>query len=360
MGFAWGAVVAVVAYGATAQAAPKAAGATVGTAGAGATAPSGPAPTGMPAPSAATPVAPDASAAPAPDTAPVPPPPPPAEAEAEANAEEEAKEREAARKRVRRRRAQLEAEAEADAEEDEAQRRRRTEVEPPPARAHDWRLVGQHFLVSAERVTNLLGWSTVQTVPIVDNFGGTNGTVEVERAGTDVSFLGSGGVSKNLFTVPRLAIDGMFANGLTLGGSISYMVSSGESQRPTGLNSKVTVDDPTVSMFVFAPRLGVMIPASPFVGVWLRGGISRLSASSEAKLTDPDSNDQITVTSTVTLVDLTLDPQLVFVPVPHVGITLGALLDIGVSGSVEGSDGGPEEDFKASSYGVTGGLVAIF
>lgn len=371
VGLAWGAVVAAVVCGATAQAAPKTAAAgTAGAAGAGATAPSAGSATTPTAPSsqpaAPVPVAPDASAVPAPDA--VAPPAPPAaeeEAQAEEEARAEAKEREAARKRVRRRRAQLEAEAEAEAEEEEEEAERRREVERPRPQLREWRLVGRHFLLGVERVTNIIGWSATQTVEVnaVPGFG-TSQTVDLERAGTDVSFMGSGGVSTNLFSVPRVAFDGMFANGLTLGGSIGYLVASGEHQALSGFSTTQTVkiEDPTASLFVFAPRLGIMIQASPYMGVWLRGGISRLSASTEAREIDDSTGEQLTstVTSTLTLVNLTLDPQLVFAPVPHVGITLGALLDIGVSGTLERSTSPQERDYKQSAYGVTGGLVAIF
>jgi hypothetical protein len=285
-----------------------------------------------------------------------------ADADAEADAREEAREREAARKRVRRRRAQLEAEVEA--EEDEAETKRHTEVERPRSRLHDWRLVGPHFLISAERITNVLGWSSTETVPLVSSNGfPSSSTAELERAGSDVSFMGSGN-STNPFSIPRLGFDGMFANGLTLGGSISYLVASGERQSFTNFNGTgtVTIKEPTVSTFVFAPRLGVVIQASQVLGVWLRGGISRISMSTETSGFDPDTGAQLTSTKTssLTMVDLTLDPQLVFTPVPHVGLALGALLDIGLSGSYQDSDGSQEQDFKQSSYGVTGGLVAIF
>lgn len=308
------------------------------------------------------PTTPEAPSAPPPDVeAPTPAP------DAEAEAREEAKEREAARKRVRRRRAQLEAEAEAEAEDEEEEAKHRVEVERPKPRFRDWRLVGPHFLVSAERVTNLLGWSATEQVPTVDNSGfPSSSTVELETAGADVSFMSSGR-SLNPFSVPRLAFDGMFANGLTLGGSISFVVASSEHQQQTfsnfnGSARTVTIEDPTVTTFVFAPRIGVMIQAAPVLGIWLRGGISRLSTSSESRAFDFETGEQLTTTttSTVTLINATLDPQLVFAPVPHVGLTVGPVLDIGLSGTFERSDDAQERDFKQSSYGVTGGLVAIF
>jgi hypothetical protein len=218
--------------------------------------------------------------------------------------------------------------------------------------------------LGVERVTNLLSWSMTESVPVTtSSFNGFPSTtnVDLERSGTDVSFLGSGGASQNVFGLPRVAIDGMFSNGLTLGGSISYMVTSGKSESTNG-TGKASSEDPTVSVFIFAPRVGVVIPASPYVGVWLRGGISRISASTDVPQTDPQTGASVggTQTSTVTLVDLTLDPQLVITPVPHVGITLGALLDIGVSGTGETTGSTTTTDVKASSYGVSGGLVAIF
>jgi hypothetical protein len=126
--------------------------------------------------------------------------------------------------------------------------------------------------------------------------------------------------------------------------------------------TKRSQGDPTNSIFILAPRVGVVIEASPTVGVWLRGGISRISLSTESNNVDIDTGEPLTTTSTstVTLVDLTLDPQLVIAPLPHVGITLGALLDIGVGGTAETSGSTTTSDVTASSYGVSGGLVAIF
>jgi hypothetical protein len=292
---------------------------------------------------------------------PVPTPPAASAAQADsAEDEEEEAEREAARKkRKRRRQRELEAAAAAEREEEES-RVPSPPVTPPGKR---WHLMGSHVLISAERMTNVLSWSTTESYQVETSSFGQPATssVDLERSGTDVSFLGSGGVSQNPFAVPRIAIDGMFNNGLTLGGSLSYMVTSGKHESTSG-TTKSSTDDPTLSLFVLAPRIGVMIPASPSVSVWLRGGITRVSASSDSHPFDPSTGEALTshVTSTVTFVDLTLDPQLVISPLPHVGITLGAALDIGVGGTSETSLSSTTQDIKGSSYGITGGLVAIF
>jgi hypothetical protein len=359
MGLAWGAVV-VMAYGAAAEAAPNAAAPQVGAAGAAATTPStvptAPAPSPTPVPDA--PSALDA-APPAPDTT-TPASPPADDGNAVAEEQEEQDEEPPRRKRADRRRARV---LVAEPTEDEPEAPEEAEVAPSPVAS--FHLAGPHFLLSVERITNLLSWSVTQTEEVTDfnsEFGAAATTLELERSGTDVSFLGSGGASTNVFSIPRVAFDGMFGNGFTLGGSLSYMVVSGKHEISTGGANKRGLDDGSASIFVFAPRIGVMIPASPFVGVWLRGGVSRISISRDVHPFDGQSGQQLasTVTSTLTLVDITLDPQLVLSPVPHVGITLGALLDIGVSGTAEVSGSTTTQDVKASSYGVTGGLVAIF
>jgi hypothetical protein len=365
----WWVAVLVIAHGGTAEAAPKSAAPPVGAAGAGAaatapssSAPASPSPSSGPAPEGSVaPPAPDATA-PAPDTTTPPPTAPAAEDSNGAAEEEEEQEEEPPRKkRAKRHPARVIAAEDTDQEPESAEA---TETARPPIQS--WRLVGPHFLLGIERITNVLGWSVTESVEVTssnNNFGGTPTTLELKRGGTDVSFLGSGAVSPNVFGVPRLALDAMLDNGFTLGGSLSYMAVSLEHEQPvSGSVNKASVDDGSSSVFIFAPRIGVMIPASPFVGIWLRGGVSRIAVSSEANLVTSVSGEQITstVTSTLTLVDLTLDPQLVINPVPHVGITLGALLDIGISGTQETSGAAASHDVTASSYGITGGLVAIF
>jgi hypothetical protein len=352
MGLAWGAVL-VMAYGATAAAAPKTAAPQVGAAGAAATAPSS-APA-SPAPSSSAP-APDATApdatAPAPDTTTPPPAPPAAEDRNGAGEEDEEDQEPPRKKRKHRRPARVIA---AEDTEEEPEGSEAPEAAPP---VETWRLVGPHFLLGVERITNALGWSVTQTetIPNFSNNFGAPTTIELERSGTDVSFLGSG-PSPNVFGIPRVALDGMFGNGLTLGGSVSYMVVSGKHEVADSISTKSSQDDGSASVFIFAPRVGVVIPASPFVGIWLRAGVSRISISQDG----PNNSETGTsATFTRTLVDLTLDPQLVITPMPHVGITLGALLDVGVSGTDEVTGSTETRDVKSSSYGVTGGLVAIF
>jgi hypothetical protein len=298
---------------------------------------------------------------------------PPAQAKPNLEDEDEQEEEREARRRARKRRHQR-------AQYDEELETEEAKPVPVVVRAPEtWHLVGPHFLLSAERVTNALSWSIDETIAVPSfNGNGADTNIELKRSGTDVSFLGSGN-SPNVFSVPRIGFDGMFASGVTLGGSLSYLVTSGDHENPIistntiSTTQKETLEDPTTAIFVFAPRLGVMLKATPKVGVWLRGGVSRISISTESRAIDPQTGEQLatTNTSTTTLVNVTLDPQLVISPVPHVGLTVGALFDIGISGTTEESNSAVtsgttsgttsvSHDITASSYGITGGLVAIF
>lgn len=313
-----------------------------------------PAPSGSFAPPSDPAAPPPAATEPAPVEA-VPPPVAPDAAQAatadqdEAAAEPPKKKKRKKKKKKKKRKVRVEEEQyeeEPTPEVDEEEEEEATELRRKP-----WSLKGKHFIVSGERLTGILTWNQKASV----------GTVEAEVAGTDVSFLGMGGFDRNPFSIPRVAFDGVFANGFTLGGSISYMVTSGERSSPDEFGGTTKRDTPTESIFLLAPRVGVLFPASPKVGVWLRGGVTRVEGSGESTTTDGFGNVTTRETS-VTYVDVTLDPQLVFTPVPHVGITLGAALDIGVTGSTDPAQnsGGTEPDMSASSYGVTAGIAAIF
>lgn len=66
---------------------------------------------------------------------------------------------------------------------------------------------------------------------------------------------------------------------------------------------------------------------------------------------------------TATLWDLALEPQLVLVPAPRIGFTIGIVADVALDGLVETRiSGAPnvETAIAHSAYGVSGGLAAIF
>jgi len=102
-------------------------------------------------------------------------------------------------------------------------------------------------------------------------------------------------------------------------------------------------------------RAGVLLPASGTIGIWLRGGFTHFSSTSSA-----GSSTTTSPKESVTAWDFTLDPQVVIVAAPRVGITFGPLFDIPVAGRVENGSQVLEVDYKNSAYGVTAGASAIF
>jgi hypothetical protein len=235
------------------------------------------------------------------------------------------------------------------------------EAEPEEEARHGgWSLQGFHFVLAVERITSVLGWSNVSTAAPSDI--GTSST-EVEVSGTEIAFLSAGGASRTVSGVPRLAFDVVLDIGLSLGGSLGYVASvDGESTIESNSSADQPRELPDQSISVFAPRLGLMLRPLENVGVWLRGGITRIGTSETVTFSSAAGSTRQHWDAT--LWQLSLDPQLVLVAAPRVAITVSALLDLGLSGTVESRREGDsavfDTDLKSSAYGVSAGLAAIF
>lgn len=235
------------------------------------------------------------------------------------------------------------------------------EAEPEEeARPGDWSLRGFHFVLAVERITSVLGWSNVSKASPSDM--GTSST-EVEVSGTEIAFLSAGGASRTVSGVPRLAFDVVLDVGLSLGGSLGYIASvDGESTTESNSSADQPRELPDQSISIFAPRLGLMLTPLENVGVWLRGGITRVGTSETVTFSSPSGSTRQQWDAT--LWQLSLDPQLVLVAAPRVAITVSALLDLGLSGTIESrleSDSAVfDTDLKSSAYGISAGLAAIF
>jgi hypothetical protein len=123
-----------------------------------------------------------------------------------------------------------------------------------------------------------------------------------------------------------------------------------------------------------------VIPLGPRAALWLRGGVTYFSGSSESTTNSPPASSGQATATTNTSIDtsgtaVTLDAQVVLMPIDHVGIMFGPVLDIGVAGSTKttststSSSGSSssftqtfvsEGDVKQSNYGAAVGIVAFF
>ena len=162
------------------------------------------------------------------------------------------------------------------------------------------------------------------------------------------------------YSTPRIGIDFFPIDGLSVGGSITYVSESGETETegPAGNQSQ---DLDPASGFLISPRVGYGLMFNDVFGIWPRAGITYFTASSENK------NDagQTTSESNVNGLAVTLEVPLILSPVDHVAFTIGPTLDIPLSGGSETDPTDPaqatrESDVKFMDIGLNAGLLVWF
>jgi hypothetical protein len=181
---------------------------------------------------------------------------------------------------------------------------------------------------------------------------------DIVTSGVEASVVGD--VNQDAFTalvLPRLSLDTRWSNGVSLGVVLSYAARSNE-------RSAADAQDPLLSSesVLLGPRLGWLKPLSRNTALWLRGGPTWALRAT----TEPTSEPGERLTLSERHWAISLEPQLVIMPLTHVGLSLGAAFDIGFDGESELSyRGGPRPDTTrthetVSTYGVTAGLLALF
>jgi hypothetical protein len=174
------------------------------------------------------------------------------------------------------------------------------------------------FIISADRLFGVSLWS--------DNIDADN-NVTVKTSGTAINLLfGSDGTIAGPFSTPRLGFDFTVAKSVTIGGSLGFISKSGSEDRGNGTTT-TSSDSPTLTAFTFAPRAGYILVINPLIALWLRGGLSYFTASTELK------TPQQTQTNSLNEFAVDLEPQFVITPIPHLGFTAGLLGDIPLSGN---------------------------
>jgi hypothetical protein len=162
------------------------------------------------------------------------------------------------------------------------------------------------------------------------------------------------------YSTPRFGIDVFPIDGLSVGGSLTYVSESGETETE-GPNGSETRDIDPASGFLISPRVGYGIMFTDVFGIWPRAGVSYYTASEENK----NNAGQTTSESSINGLALTVEVPLILSPVNHVGFTIGPTVDIPLSGSAEvdqtdPADATTESDFKFMEIGVNAGLLVWF
>jgi hypothetical protein len=155
------------------------------------------------------------------------------------------------------------------------------------------------------------------------------------------------------YSTPRLALDVAIGERVTLGGAIGITISSTSGNRTF---SGLTVESPSGdgTGIVLAPRAGYIIPLGS-AKLWLRGGITFFQNSNKT-------NSPTGAESSVHGLALDLEPTFVFMVAPHLGVTVGAVIDLPLSGESKTTIGSASNstDTSIRNLGVVAGLALPF
>lgn len=189
------------------------------------------------------------------------------------------------------------------------------------------------FVLGVERITGLF-WQR-DTASVNDQ--------DVTQKHFTLGLLGMSGVTPS--SVPRVAGDFFVIDSLSVGGSVAYFsdAPSRDPELPGGASPDST------NGFLLNPRVGYAYVLDETFAIWPRLGFMYAHSSTG------DASSSRT--------NLTIDAMLTISPVEHVIFSVGPMLDLGLGGSADQSNGAGETtsvDTKLTSYGLTAGLGTYF
>ncbi|HXN32146.1 MAG TPA: hypothetical protein VN894_09800 [Polyangiaceae bacterium] len=227
------------------------------------------------------------------------------------------------------------------------------------------------FIVSADRLFPLLSYTHVSQDQFTPPPGNSKQVGVYNQASISLLWGSSDTGDANqplqtsFFSIPRVGFDYVLFPNVTVGGDIIvFFTLGGNGSADTTSNAGVTTTNsagtPSSLAFGIAPRGGYILVLSDLFSLWLRGGLSYYVASSKTTI------GTATVTNSTNQGALDLDPQLVFTPIAHLGITLGLTADIPLAGghSTETDQNAISRSNSASSsvlfFGATAGMLGHF
>jgi hypothetical protein len=224
------------------------------------------------------------------------------------------------------------------------------------------------FIIGGERLISV----GAETLTTEQSQAGVTDTDTIES--TAVSLLGQGRLAISGFgpsLLPRVGLDGVLGPGVTLGGSVFYTRTSGETENETssaGLSTSTKNDAPTIGWFVIHPRIGYALALGDQFALWPRAGItySSITATTESELTVDGVVTDVETESTFSTTNFSLEVLVAASPVPHTAIVFGPFLDLPLGGSSETertpSDPtftNPDDDVSYTAYGLVAGLALV-
>jgi hypothetical protein len=197
------------------------------------------------------------------------------------------------------------------------------------------------FIVSADRLLPLLSYQSSET--------SQNGTSDTQ-ARLSIALMNNAPFEaySTFYNQPRLAFDWLPIQNLTLGGAAWLYADL----LATDKSGSTTTNEPKLTYWGIAPRVGYIIPMGDKLSFWPRAGIEYNSVSS--------SDGSLTVTAFA----VDLEAMLVISPWNHFGFTIGPTADIPITGKQTVTSGSGTSSSQVDSsmlqIGLSAGMLGHF
>jgi hypothetical protein len=175
------------------------------------------------------------------------------------------------------------------------------------------------FIVSADRLLPLTSYESIKTTA-------SDGS-SVGKSDLSLGLLSNAPYTSfgTFYNLPRLAFDWIPVRGLTLGGAVWAYTQLSVTQSTTPANgASVSVDQPKVTYWGLAPRIGYIVALGHVLSFWPRAGIEYHNVSSST----------FNGTASPSVTEFAVEGEAMFVISPwnHFGFTVGPTVDIPVTG----------------------------
>lgn len=214
--------------------------------------------------------------------------------------------------------------------------------------SHDFGRRGT-FVLAADRVMPLLAYTEEKA---------TGNNFSTSTSVTSLSFFSYGVPSGIAYTIPRLALDYAIAPNITIGGSVAafWQLSNSTTTKIGPMTD--SGDNPKVSGWEIAPRVGYTVALGPKLVLWPRAGFSYYSES----VSNPPNGGMTGTVDGFHQFALDLEGNFLILLAPHFFASLGPVIDIPLSGSTSTTQGNTTTsiDYSQFHFGVTGGLGGYF
>jgi hypothetical protein len=197
------------------------------------------------------------------------------------------------------------------------------------------------FIVSADRLLPLLSYQSSET--------SQNGTSDTQ-ARLSIALMNNAPFEaySTFYNQPRLAFDWLPIQNLTLGGAAWLYADL----LATDKSGSTSTNEPKLTYWGIAPRVGYIIPMGDKVSLWPRAGIEYNSVSA--------SDGSLSVTAFA----VDLEAMLVISPWNHFGFTIGPTADIPITGKQTVTSGSGTSSSQVDSsmlqIGLSAGMLGHF